>query len=52
MPIGNGRRGPLTEQIQSTFFGLFDGRTEDTFGWLEPVRARQRAVGKVAGGYA
>ena len=35
--IGNGTRGPITEKIQSAFFGLFDGTTEDRFGWLEPV---------------
>jgi len=33
--IGEGRRGPVTEQLQSAFFGLFDGRTEDERGWLE-----------------
>ena len=35
--IGAGRRGPITEQLQSAFFGLFSGETEDTEGWLEPV---------------
>lgn len=35
--IGSGRRGPITEQLQSAFFGLFDGSTEDSEGWLEPV---------------
>lgn len=49
MPIGNGGRGPVTEKIQSTFFGLFDGRTEDTFGWLEPVSSPEQAVGQAAG---
>ncbi len=43
VPVGSGRRGPITEKIQSAFFGLFDGRTEDSFGWLEPVRAQDRA---------
>ncbi len=37
LPVGIGRRGPVTEKIQSAFFGLFDGRTEDRFGWLEPI---------------
>jgi branched-chain amino acid aminotransferase len=37
LDIGIGRRGPVTERIQSAFFGLFDGRTEDHFGWLEPI---------------
>ena len=38
LPIGVGRRGPVTKKIQSAFFGLFDGRTEDRFGWLEPIQ--------------
>jgi branched-chain amino acid aminotransferase len=35
--IGAGRRGPVTEQLQNAFFGLFSGDTEDSDGWLEPV---------------
>jgi len=35
--IGSGRCGPLTKQLQVTFFGLFSGDTEDTEGWLEQV---------------
>ena len=35
--IGTGIRGPVTAQIQKAFFGLFDGSTEDSWGWLEPV---------------
>lgn len=35
--IGAHRRGPITEQLQSDFFGLFDGRTPDRWGWLDPV---------------
>ena len=35
--IGTGTRGPVTTQIQKAFFGLFDGSTEDSWGWLEPV---------------
>ncbi len=30
-----GGRGPITERIQSAFFGLFNGETEDKYGWLE-----------------
>jgi len=37
MTIGNGGCGPVTRQLQDAFFGLFDGRTEDRWGWLEPV---------------
>jgi branched-chain amino acid aminotransferase len=35
--VGSGKRGPVTEQIQRAFFGLFDGSTADKWGWLEPV---------------
>jgi len=35
--IGSGTRGPITKQLQEAFFGLFDGTTEDKWGWLEPV---------------
>lgn len=37
MTIGTGTRGPVTTALQSAFFGLFDGRTEDRHGWLEPL---------------
>lgn len=33
--IGNGGCGPVTKLLQDDFFGLFDGRTEDRWGWLE-----------------
>jgi branched-chain amino acid aminotransferase len=35
--IGAGKRGPVTQVLQSAFFGLFEGRTPDKWGWLEPV---------------
>jgi branched-chain amino acid aminotransferase len=35
--IGNGARGPITQDLQERFFGLFNGTTEDKWGWLEPV---------------
>jgi branched-chain amino acid aminotransferase len=34
-PVGDGKPGPITGQIQDLFFGLFEGRTEDQWGWLE-----------------
>ncbi|GIX35444.1 MAG: branched chain amino acid aminotransferase [Lysobacteraceae bacterium] len=37
-PVGNGAPGPVTAALQERFFGLFDGRTEDRWGWLDPVR--------------
>jgi hypothetical protein len=30
--------------MQELFFGLFDGRTEDRWGWLEPVGDGRDAV--------
>jgi branched-chain amino acid aminotransferase len=37
MSIGNGGCGPLTRQIQDAFFGLFNGQTRDSRGWLESL---------------
>ena len=35
--VGSGQPGPLTRRMQELFFGLFDGRTPDRYGWLEYV---------------
>ena len=35
--VGKGERGPITEKIQNAFFGLFNGKTEDKWGWLYPI---------------
>ena len=35
--VGNGEGGPITRKIQDLFFGLFEGRTEDKWGWLEAL---------------
>ena len=35
--VGAGKRGPITQQLQQAFFGLFDGRTADKWGWLDYV---------------
>ena len=37
--VGAGKAGPLTLRMQDMFFGLFEGRTPDKYGWLEPVDA-------------
>ncbi len=34
LTIGNGGCGPLTKRIQTAFFGLFNGETEDKRNWL------------------
>jgi len=44
--IGNGSRGPITEQLQTAFFGLFNGTTEDKWGWLEPLGDESPAARK------
>ena len=36
--VGNGKPGPVTRALQSAFFGLFKGETEDRWGWLEPLK--------------
>ena len=38
--IGSGTRGPITEKIQSAFFGLFDDTTPDKHGWLYQVHQK------------
>ena len=37
--VGAGKAGPVTRRMQELFFGLFDGRTPDKYGWLERVDA-------------
>ncbi|MDZ7771068.1 MAG: branched-chain-amino-acid transaminase [Woeseiaceae bacterium] len=42
--IGAGHRGPVTTKLQDAFFGLFNGTTEDKYGWLEPVDSEKLAA--------
>jgi branched-chain amino acid aminotransferase len=35
--VGTGKPGAVTRRIQELFFGLFDGKTADKYGWLEPL---------------
>jgi branched-chain amino acid aminotransferase len=37
IPVGPGRRGPITAKLQQEFFNLVEGRTPDLHGWLTPV---------------
>lgn len=32
--VGAGRRGPLTEKLQKSFFGVLSGEVDDKHGWL------------------
>ena len=45
--VGNGKRGPVTEKIQTEFFAIVEGRKADRHGWLTPVPTRA-AVGTKA----
>jgi branched-chain amino acid aminotransferase len=35
--VGAGKPGPVTRRLQELFFGLFNGKTPDKYGWLERV---------------
>jgi branched-chain amino acid aminotransferase len=37
IPVGSGKRGPVTERLQREFFGIVEGKSADRFGWLLPV---------------
>ena len=37
MPVGEGKRGPITEKIQARFFAIVEGREADDHGWLTPI---------------
>ena len=37
IPVGNGKRGPVTEALQQRFFAILRGDHPDTHGWLTPV---------------
>lgn len=39
--IGEGHRGPVTEQLQKEFFSIVNGTVPDRHGWLTPVEARK-----------
>ena len=42
--VGAGKRGPVTAALQSAFFGLFNGKTPDTWGWLEYCDSMAKAA--------
>lgn len=46
IPIGQGRRGPITEKLQKLFFDIVLGRGDDRFGWMTAVPASE-PVGKI-----
>ena len=38
LPVGAGKRGPVTTAVQEEFFALTSGQKSDRHGWLTPVR--------------
>ncbi len=34
LQVGTGKRGPITERLQTAFFEYLEGRAEDKFNWL------------------
>jgi len=38
IPVGEGRRGPVTAHLQEQFFGIARGELEDRFGWMTLVK--------------
>ncbi len=36
--VGEGKRGPITRQLQQRFLAVVCGETEDRHGWLTPVK--------------
>jgi branched-chain amino acid aminotransferase len=39
IPVGPGRRGPITEKLQKEFFAIIEGSKPDRYGWLTAVNA-------------
>lgn len=37
LPVGSGKRGPITKAIQDEFFGIVQGQKPDRHGWLTLV---------------
>ena len=44
IPVGTGKRGPITERLQQEFFALVEGRKPDRHGWLTRVPALRPAA--------
>ena len=50
--IGQGRRGPIAESLQSAFFDMINGETPDRHGWLTFVYPGEPLQATAAGGAA
>ncbi len=38
MPVGDGKRGPVTKAVQDVFFGIVEDNAPDKWGWLTPIK--------------
>ncbi|PYV15791.1 MAG: branched chain amino acid aminotransferase, partial [Acidobacteria bacterium] len=36
IPVGKGKPGPITMQLQERFLSITSGKAEDKYGWLTP----------------
>ena len=36
--IGSGKRGPITTDLQKRFLDIVNGKVDDAYGWMVPVR--------------
>jgi branched-chain amino acid aminotransferase len=43
IPVGSGKPGPITKQVQEAFFAVTSGKAEDKYGWLTYVKQTQPA---------
>ena len=48
IPVGSGRRGPLTERLQKAFFAYIRGEREDTYAWLTHLDPDARSQSSTA----
>lgn len=37
IPVGLGKKGEITAQLQDSFFGIINGELEDKYDWLTPI---------------
>ncbi|HET7712070.1 MAG TPA: branched-chain amino acid transaminase [Thermoanaerobaculia bacterium] len=44
VPVGSGKRGPVTERIQKEFFDYINGEIPDRYNWFTPVYAERAAA--------
>jgi len=47
LKVGEGKRGPITKKLQTAFFDVVQGRSEDKYHWLTYVREHVSSKNKV-----